>query len=106
MNMMKMMKQAGQMKSKIKDLQDKIKDMERQGEAAGGAVTCTVNGEFKVTEIKIQPAIVNAGDVEILEDAVLASLNDAHGQMKGAIAEETKQVMESLGLPPGMDLPF
>ncbi len=106
MNMMKMMQKAGQMKTKMAEMQEKVKSMVREGEAAGGAVRCIMNGEWQVTEIKIQPAVINPDEAELLEDTVLAALNDAHGQIKGAIADETKKVMEDLGLPSGMDLPF
>jgi DNA-binding YbaB/EbfC family protein len=105
-NFMQMMQKAQKMKSRMQEMQDQAENLILSGEAGGGSVTCQMNGKFAVTKISIAPAALAGGDAEMLEDLVLAALNDARGKAEARMAEETEKIMRELGLPPGMGLPF
>lgn len=105
-NIMQMMAKAQQMKSKMQDMQERAGQMELIGEAGGGAVSVHMNGKFDVTKLTLSPQTVAAGDVEMLEDLVLAAIRDARGKAEAHMAGETDKIMRELGLPAGMSLPF
>lgn len=104
-NFMQMMQKAQQMKSRMQEMQDRAEAFEVTGDAAG-QVTCHMNGKFVVSKIVIDPKAVAAGDVEMLEDLVLASISDARAKAEKYMADETEKIMSDLGLPKGMGLPF
>lgn len=105
-NFMQMMAKAQQMKSKMQDMQERAGQMEMIGEAGGGAVSVHMNGKFDVTKLTISPETFKAGDVEMIEDLVLAAIRDARAKAEAHMAGETDKIMRELGLPPGMGLPF
>ncbi len=105
-NIMQMMAKAQQMKTKMQDMQERAGQIEMIGEAGAGAVSCHMNGKFDVTKLTISPQTVAAGDVEMLEDLILAALRDARAKAEAHMAAETEKIMRDLGLPPGMGLPF
>ncbi len=105
-NIMQMMAKAQQMKSKMQDMQERAGELEMIGEAGGGAVSVHMNGKFDVSKLTISPDMVKAGDVEMIEDLVLAAIRDARGKAEAHMAAETDKIMRELGLPPGMGLPF
>src|SRR5436853_5600869 len=96
-NMQSMMKQAQQMQQK---LQEQIAAIRVDASAGGGMVTVKMDGHKNVLAVKIDPEV--AGDVEMLQDMVVAACNEAVKK----VDEETKQKMSGLlgglGLPPGM----
>lgn len=104
-NIMQMMAKAQQMKSKMQEMQERAGQMELVGEAGAGAVSVHMNGKFDVTRLTISPQTA-AGDVELLEDLVLAAIRDARVKAEAHMASETEKIMRDLGLPAGMGLPF
>jgi DNA-binding YbaB/EbfC family protein len=96
-NMQNMMKQAQQMQER---LQEEIAQIRVEASAGGGMVTVQMDGHKNVLGVKIDPEV--AGDVEMLQDMVLAACNEAVKK----VDEETKQKMSGmlggLGLPPGL----
>jgi len=96
-NMQQMMKQAQQMQEK---LQQEIALIRVEASAGGGMVTVHMDGHKNVLSVKIDPEV--AGDVEMLQDLVVAACNEAVKK----VDEETRQKMGGmlggLGLPPGM----
>ena len=96
MNIQQMMKQAQQMQER---LQKQMAELRVEGNAGGGMVTVIVNGAKQVQSLKIDPEVVSKEDVEMLQDLILAAINDANRK-----ADE--QMSESVGgmLPPGMKL--
>jgi len=106
MNMMKMMQQAGKMKKRMQEMQEKVKEQTVVGEVANGAVKVTMDGGFKVREVKLEKSVVNPADVELLEDMIVSALADAHQKASGMIESESKKVFKELGLPENLDLPF
>jgi len=90
----------------MQDLQTRVQGMEMDGTAGGGAVTCRMTGKFELRNVKISPDLVKAGDVEMLEDLIVAAVNDARAKAEKTMNDETQKLMRDMGLPPGLDLPF
>ena len=96
MNIQQMMKQAQQMQER---LQKQMADLRVEGNAGGGMVTVTINGAKQVQSIKIDPEVVSKDDVQMLQDLIVAAINDAHRKAD----EELSRNMGGM-LPPGMKL--
>ena len=94
MNIQEMMKQAQQMQE---HLQREMAGLRVEGNAGGGMVTVLVNGAKQVQWLKIDPEVVSKEDVEMLQDLIVAAINDAHRKAD----EEMAQKMGGM-LPPGM----
>ena len=92
-----MMKQAQQMQER---LQKEMTGLRVEGNAGGGMVTVLVNGAKQVQSITIDPEVVSKEDVGMLQDLIVAAINDAHRKAD----EEMAQKMGGM-LPPGMKLP-
>ena len=97
MNIQDMMKQAQQMQER---LQKEMHALSVEGNAGGGMVTVRVNGGKQVESITIDPEVVSKDDVRMLQDLILAALNDAHRKADEAMAQKMGGM-----LPPGMKLP-
>ena len=96
MNIQQMMKQAQQMQER---LQQQMADLRVEGNAGGGMVTVVVNGAKQVQKLKIDPEVVSKDDVEMLQDLIVAAVNDGHRK-----ADEEMQNKMGGMLPPGMKL--
>jgi DNA-binding YbaB/EbfC family protein len=96
MNIQQMMKQAQQMQERLKKQMD---DLRVEATAGGGMVTVVVNGNKQVQSLKIDPEVVSKDDVEMLQDLILAAINDAHRKAD----EELNKSMG--GLMGGMKIP-
>jgi hypothetical protein len=92
MDMRVMMKQAQKMQEK---LQREVAELKVEGTSGGGMVTIAMTGNHQVTAVKISPEAVEAKDTEMLEDLVLAALNEANRKVEEALAEK----MSGLRLP-------
>ena len=101
-----MLKQAQEMQSKMVEMQAKLERIEVTGASGGGLVTVTLGGKGDVRKIKIDPSIVDAEDIEVLEDLITAGVNDARGKLEARVAEEMAKLTGGLNLPPGLKLPF
>ena len=96
-NMQAMMKQAQQMQEKM---QAEIALIRVEGSAGGGMVTVKMDGHKAVTGVKIDPEV--AGDVEMLQDLVLAACNDAAKRVDQEAQKKMGGMLGGLGLPPGL----
>lgn len=96
----KLMQQAQQMQSRLQEVQDELEKQFVSATAGGGMVTVAADGKGQITQITIDPSVVNASDVEMLEDLVLIAVRDA--QKKAAELAKT----EMAKLTGGLDLPF
>ncbi|CAA7625475.1 MULTISPECIES: YbaB/EbfC family nucleoid-associated protein [Magnetospirillum] len=105
-NLGNLMKQAQQMQTKMAEMQAKLAEMEVSGAAGGGMLRVTLNGKFELKGIKIDKALVDPNDVEVLEDLIVAAFNDAKVKAEAAMNEEMAKVTGGLNLPPGIKLPF
>ena len=77
MNQMQMMKQAQKMQQDLLKMQEELEQAEYSATAGGGAVTATVSGKREVTALQIDPDAVDPEDVEMLQDMVIAAVNEA-----------------------------
>lgn len=99
MNMQELMKMGQQMQSQMSEIQESLDRKEVSASAGGGMVTATVDGKGEVKGISIDPAVVDADDVEMLEDLVLAALSEAQKKARDLYEEEMKKVAGGLPLP-------
>ena len=88
------------------EAQDKLNEIEVEGSSGGGLVkvTATAKGNFK--RISIDDSLIKSDEKEILEDLIIAAINDAKQKGENAAQEEMKSLTGGLPLPPGMKLPF
>jgi nucleoid-associated protein EbfC len=99
-----MMKQAMQLQSKMKALQDELAQVEVEGTSGGGLVSATMTAKMEVRSLKIDPSLLKADEREVLEDLVVAALNDARRKAEAAMQEKMSSLTGGLQLPPGFGL--
>lgn len=105
MNMQKMMRQMQKMQADLARVQEELAEMTVEGTAGGGVVTVTVNGHQDIQKIKIEPDAVDPEDVEMLEDLILAAVNDGLRKSRELSTSEIEKVTGKVnlpGLPPGL----
>ena len=105
-NLGNMLKEAQKLQSRMADIQAKLADIELDGSAGGGMVTVTMNGKGEMRRVKIDPALVDPNEVEILEDLLVAASNDAKAKVEAYVQEEMGKLTGGLNLPAGLKLPF
>ena len=105
-NMSQIMKQAKAMQEKMTEVQKKIEEMEVEGSSGGGAVKVIMNGRHELKKIDIDKSIINADESEVLEDLIVAALNDVNKKISENTNEKLGSISGGMGLPPGMKLPF
>lgn len=105
-NLGQMMKQAQAMQAKMAEMQEKLGQMEVAGQSGGGMVKAVLNGKSELRSLKVDPSLVDPNDVEVMEDLIVAAVNDAKAKVEAAVAEQMRQVTGGLDLPPGFKLPF
>ena len=96
MNIQKMMQQAQQMQEQ---LQKKMADMKVEATAGGGMVTVVVNGHKNLQSIKLDPEVVSKDDLDMLQDLIVAAINDAHRRVDEALASQMQGLMGGMRLP-------
>lgn len=96
-NMQAMMQQAQQMQQKM---QEEIAKIRVEASAGGGMVTVKMDGQKKVTGVKIDPEV--AGDVEMLQDLIVAACNEAVKKVEDETKETMGGMLGGMGLPPGL----
>src|SRR5690606_173420 len=98
------MKQAQAMQQKLQDAQAELENLEVEGAAGGGVVTVKVSGKGSLKAINIDTSLMNPDEKEILEDLIVAAMNDARGQAERAAADRMEGRTRRLPLPPGLKL--
>jgi hypothetical protein len=96
MNIQQMMKQAQQMQDR---LQQQMHELRVEATAGGGMVTVVMNGAKQVQSLKIDPEAVSKEDVEMLQDLILAALNDAHRKADEELSKQMSGMMGGLKIP-------
>ena len=102
MNIAKMLKQAQQMQGKMQAVQEELGQRQVEASAGGGKVKVVATAAGDIVSIHIDPTVVSAGDVEMLEDLVLTGVRQAIEEGRRVMADEMKKVTGAMGLPPGM----
>ena len=101
-----LMKQAQQMQAKMQEMQQRLAEMEVEGASGGGMIKVTATGKGDVKRLKIDKSLVDPNDVEVLEDLIVAAINDARSKADAMSVEEMQKLTGGLNLPPGIKLPF
>ena len=105
-NISQIMKQAKVMQEKMAEMQKKIEETEIEGSSGGGAVKIVMNGKHEVKNLFIDPSIVNSDEKEVLEDLIIAALNDVNKKIAENTNDQLGSISGGMGLPPGLKLPF
>ena len=105
-NLAQMMKQAQEIQQKMADMQQEMLDLEVIGKSGGGMCQVTLNGKGEAKNVLLDPSLVNPEDAEVLEDLIVAAINDAKTKADEIAREKMKDVTGGIPLPPGMQLPF
>ena len=100
----KILEQAQQMQSRLEKVQSELEGMTVSGSSGGGMVTVDADGKGQITKVRVDPSIVNASDVEMLEDLLLVALRDAQQKSADLAKQEMSKLTGGLGLP--FKLPF
>jgi DNA-binding YbaB/EbfC family protein len=103
-NIAQIAKMAQQMQSQMTQAQDELKETTLEATAGGGAVRVVITGAGEVRAVEIDPSAVDPAEVEMLQDLVLAAVNDAIGRAKELERERMGRIAGGLGLPgmPGL----
>ena len=99
-----MMARLGEMQEKLAKAQEEIENRVAEATAGGGAVKVEITGGYKVKSVKIDPDAVDPADLSMLEDLIVAAVNEALQQVQGFQAENIGGLTAGLGLPglPGL----
>jgi DNA-binding YbaB/EbfC family protein len=97
-----MMRQLQEMQAKMARIQEDLGEKEVVGTAGGGVVKVTADGHQQILSIEINPDVVDPKDVDLLQDLVLAAVNEALDRSRELAASELGQLTAGLGLPPGL----
>ncbi|MGI6488286.1 MAG: YbaB/EbfC family nucleoid-associated protein [Syntrophothermaceae bacterium] len=98
-NLGKMMKQAQKMQRDMAKMQEELKDKEVEASAGGGAVTVKVTGKQELISITISPEVVDADDIEMLQDLVLAAVNEGLNQSRELAKQEMLKITGGIEIP-------
>ncbi len=102
MNIQKMMKQAQDLQKQILKQQEELAKQTYEASSGGGMVSAVVNGKNEVVSLKIEKDVVNPEDIEMLQDLVLAAVNEANHRAKEAMEKEMSGLMGGMGKIPGL----
>ena len=101
-NFAQMMQKAQMMKKKMAEMQEHLKAAEIETRSNDGHITLMTNGKHEIKKIIISDALFEMRDKETLEDLIAATARQAHQNVEARIAQESKKIMDELGLPPQM----
>ncbi len=103
-NMGQIMKQAQQFQSKMAKIQEELGNETVEGSSGGGMVNVVANGKQEIVSILIEQEVVDPEDVEMLQDLVMAAVNDALTKAKNMMNEEMGKLTKGLNIPglPGL----
>lgn len=97
--MNEMLRQAQIMQRKMTEAQDALKTKEVEASSGGGMVTVRVTGAQEVVEVRIEPSVMEAGDVEMLQDLVMTAANEAIKKSKEMMEDAMKGVTGGINIP-------
>ena len=95
-NLGQLMKQAQAMQTKMAEMQAQLEAVEMTGMAGGGMVQLTLNGKGDVKRVKIDKAVVDPAETEVLEDLIVAAFNDARAKVNAHAESEMQAMLEEL----------
>ena len=98
-NMNKLMKQAQQMQAQMLKAQSEMAEKEVEASSGGGMVQAVVNGNQELLRLKIDKSVVDADDVEMLEDLIIAAINEANRQARSMMEETMSSLTGNIKIP-------
>ena len=98
-----MMKQAQKLQAKLAKVQEELASREVEGSAGGGMVVARANGQQQIVGVRIDPEVVDTEDVEMLEDLIMAAIQQAREKAQEMADREMQRATAGM-LPPGVDL--
>lgn len=101
-SMGKMMKQLQKVQGQVMKLQEELGEREVEATSGGGAVRAVANGKKQLVSIKISPEVLDPDDIEMLEDMIVAAVNEVMDRVDEMTNEEMKKMTGGLNLPPGL----
>lgn len=105
-NIGQMMKKMQEMQSRMSQLQSELADAEVTGSAGGGMVSAVMNGKGLLKRVKLDTSLINPAEAEVLEDLVVAAVNDAKSKADAMAQNQLGKLTGGLPLPPGFKLPL
>jgi nucleoid-associated protein EbfC len=94
-----LLQQAKQLQERLTSVQDEIASRTAEGRAGGGMVAAVVNGRLEVLRVTIDPSLLESPDRDMLQDLVVAAVNDALRSARSLIADEMQKVTGGLPIP-------
>ena len=103
-NMGKLMKQAQQLQAKMAKMQEELSEKTVEASAGGGMVVAVANGKQELVSIQIEQEVIDPDDAEMLQDLVMAAVNDALNRAKDMMNEEMGKLTQGMNIPgmPGL----
>lgn len=102
MNINKLMQQAQQLQSGLAAAKERLAHETLTVDAAGGKIKVTTTGAGDITELVLDPAIIDPDDADFLQEFILKAIQDAQKQAKEKTESEMKKLTGGMGLPPGL----
>ena len=94
-----LLKQAQEMQSRMAKIQEELAQKTVDGSAGGGMVRVTVNGQLALAAIKIDPTVINSEEKEMLEDLIMAAINDGMRKARDMASAEMSKITGGLKIP-------
>jgi DNA-binding YbaB/EbfC family protein len=101
-NMAGMMKKMQKLQGEMSKMQEELKTRTLEATAGGGAIKVVITGEKQIQSLKIDPSVVDAEDIEMLEDLVTAAVNEAIKKVDDMMAQEMGKLTGGMNLPSGL----
>jgi len=101
---MGVMKQLGELQSRMSRMQEELAQLEIDGQAGGGLVKVVLGGKGDLKKLSIDTSLMKPGEVEILEDLVVAAAQEAKGKLEAQLQAKMQEMTGGLPIPPGMKL--
>ena len=103
-DIMGMMKQVRDMQARMQTMQQELETLEIEGGSGGGMVKVVLNGKGDLKTVRIDPSLMKPDEAEIVEDLVVAAMQDAKGKVEAVMQERMASVTGGLPIPPGLKL--
>jgi hypothetical protein len=97
-----LMKQAQQLQTRFQEAQERVNQIEAEGQSGGGMVRVTINGKGMAKAVRIDRTLIDPKDAGMLEDLLVAAINDARTKVDAKMGDEMAKVTGGLPLPPGL----
>jgi hypothetical protein len=93
------MKQAQKIQTQMAQMQEELAGRTVEASAGGGMIAVVANGKQEIVSVKIEPEVIDAGDREMLQDLVVAAVNEALRKAQEMVSEEMKKITGGLNIP-------